>query len=239
MEQKHMDYSLFSSVLSKIEKGAVVILQGEGEPTLYPLFETAIDDIVGHGCRPFTVTNGSNINIDLVVNKFPEIGISIDTLNPELASENGRYNLSKVLSNLEGLLQAGYPPSNIVIYTTAYGQAIDDLKRYIGSRGIFKHLIQPLQQKDDYCYRYPDRTGKQDDSCLSVPCNFISRDAMRFFNIDGIEMPCCFIKNTDRFISIDRIKRSFDENIIPECCKGCRYLYRERGDKFSALPVPY
>ncbi|TAN43381.1 MAG: radical SAM protein [Nitrospirae bacterium] len=228
MEQRHMDYGLLLSLIRKTEKGGGVHLQGEGEPMLYPRLGSAVDEIIAQGCRPFLITNGSCLDIDLVLNKFPELGISLDTLDPELASENGRYDLPRVLSNLEGLLQAGYPPSNIVIFTTAFGQPTADLTPYLASRGIHKHVVQPLQQKEDYRYRYPEKAMPPQEQYPVLSCHFISREGRRFYNVDGVEMPCCYIKNAARFVSIDHIKRSFAESIVPESCRGCRYLSRKR-----------
>jgi PHP family Zn ribbon phosphoesterase len=50
------------------------------------------------------------------------------------------------------------------------------------------------------------------------------QDVKRFFNVDGLVFPCCFIKDTSKFKSLDDLKEIYNRGLVPECCFGCREL---------------
>lgn len=50
---------------------------------------------------------------------------------------------------------------------------------------------------------------------------------MRFSNLQGIEIPCCYIKDTSKFTSTEDIKHALDNHTVPEVCSGCRQLYED------------
>ena len=226
MPQKHMPLELFSSILAALPmRGLNINLQGEGEPFLHPQFTEILALTVQHGQRPYTITNGTRLPVQLVQQYFPSIGISIDTLDPVLAEKIGRLNLPKVWRNLHALLDAGYPAAQITIHTVNFGQEINSLQAYLRSLGITRHIIQPLQGKEDYRYRYANNPVWNITPKDTYSCRFVDEQRMLFFNIDGVMMPCCFIKNAAHFTSREQILASLQQGVIPECCRGCRELY--------------
>ncbi len=47
---------------------------------------------------------------------------------------------------------------------------------------------------------------------------------MRFFTIDGIELPCCFIKDVSKFTSVQHLKHQLQQQQVPDACSGCREI---------------
>jgi len=226
MEQRHMEMSLFEKIIKDIPADKVhrVSLQGEGEPTLHPEFWRMVETVSDLGHIPYTISNGTRLKPELIKKYFPSVfGISIDTINAEEAEKIKRYNLKKVLKNLDKLLEC-YDPMKIVIHTVDYGQDIQLLSEYLRERKIYNHVIQPLQIKDDYSYRYQDKVEVPQEKC-TYQCGFIDEPVLRYYNIDGVEMPCCYIKNVSVYTSIENIKTQLDNKVIPDACAGCRELY--------------
>ena len=225
MPQQHMPIERFSRIIGSLkERGLTINLQGEGEPFLHPQFEEILRITSDLGHRPYTITNGTVLPPELVMKYFPTIGISIDTVDEELADKIGRLNLAKVLRNLQALLDAGYPPENLTVHTVFFGQKLERLKAYLLKQGIAKNIVQPLQVKEDYRYRYANALPES-NSENRFRCRFIDNKQMSFFNINGTSMPCCFIKRPELYTSRERIADTLRQQVVPECCKGCRELY--------------
>jgi hypothetical protein len=53
------------------------------------------------GATPYTITNGTYKYPEPLVGLFPEIGVSVDTLDEAAARRIERYNLPRVLSFIE------------------------------------------------------------------------------------------------------------------------------------------
>ena len=230
MPQRHMDESVFNRILDSLvpDAGMTVSLQGEGEPMLHPRFWAWIDAIKSKGFRAYTITNGSRIDPDRCARELVSIGVSIDTLDPAEAERIGRHNLPKVLRHFEALLRA-MGPDRVVVHTVHYGQALEPLIADLKSRGLRQHIIQPLQVKDDYARRYPKAPMLQSRIAVRPEitlfrCGFLDAPRMRYFNIDGIEMPCCFIKDATVYRSADDLRRTSASKTIPAACSGCREL---------------
>jgi hypothetical protein len=84
-----------------------------------------------------------------------------------------------------------------------------------------------LQVKDDYARRYADQRVLKRLAPAPVThfrCGFLDAPRMRFFDIDGREMPCCFIKDARAFTSIDDLRQKLTSSQIPPACAGCREL---------------
>jgi hypothetical protein len=47
---------------------------------------------------------------------------------------------------------------------------------------------------------------------------------MRYYDIEGREMPCCFIKDVSTFTSIDALADSLLQGVVPPPCAGCREI---------------
>jgi len=227
MPQKHISWEVFSKILSELPPGRHTLsLQGEGEPIVHRGFWRMVEMVVERGHVPYTITNGSHLDAEKIKRHFPSIGISLDTVDENEAERIGRHDLPKVLGNIERLIET-YPPRCIVIHTVDYGQEKEPLRAYLRRLGITRHAVQPLQTKDDYAYRYPGLIPvKFIDYTYS--CRYIDAPLRKFYTIDGVELPCCFIKDVRNFVSIAHIRESFEKKIAPPCCAGCREITREK-----------
>lgn len=90
--------------------GKVVVIAGEGEPSLDRDIRTIISEISGLGMIPIIYSNGSTLTNELV--EFYEknnvsIMISFDSLNPKLYHKltGGKGNLKKVMENIENTIK--------------------------------------------------------------------------------------------------------------------------------------
>lgn len=225
MNQRHMPIKIFEKIIKSLPQQPLTInLQGEGEPLLHPQFKTIVQTTIDHGHKPYVITNGTRLPLETIKQHFPTIGISIDTLDAQLSDRIGRVNLAKVLRNLNRLIDSGYPTKNVNIHTVNFGQDIRPLSAYLEERKLRNHIIQPLQIKDDYRIHYPDvqfHAPRQHN----FRCSYIDNQTMLYFNIDAIVMPCCYIKQPEKFISHEHIVNSLNQRVVPESCRGCRELY--------------
>lgn len=227
MPQKHMDKIVFSEILQDIPAGTVVNLQGEGESALHPAFWEFVDQVVSKGCYPFTMTNGTLINksnLKSVLTYFPQLGISLDSLDD--VDTSGRYHQKAVLSKIDSLVEiAGI--MYLTIYITDYGQNISPLIQHLESKKI-KYIVQSLQTKPDYVHSSLYESHLQPEQPIifkeGAVCKYILQDIKRFYNVDGLAFPCCFIKDTSKYKSIEALKETFNLGEVPEPCFGCREL---------------
>jgi MoaA/NifB/PqqE/SkfB family radical SAM enzyme len=223
MPQRHMSLPALEEILSRLPiRPLTISLQGEGEPMLHPEFWEMIAAVRTRGYRPYTITNGSALpHPERVATQLPDIGVSIDTLDAQFAERIGRLQLDRVLRNLDRLLEH-MAASRIVIHTVDMGQPLRELKEFVTRRGM-RHLIQPLQRKEDYRKFYADAVPSSGHGRTGA-CMYLRRSHMRYFNVDGVEMPCCFIKNVAEYRGIDWLRESFAERRVPDCCAGCNEL---------------
>jgi MoaA/NifB/PqqE/SkfB family radical SAM enzyme len=226
MQQKQMPWELFTAILSSLSPlSRVVSLQGEGEPMLHPRFWDMVDAVAAGGRRPYTITNGSAlVDPDHVALKFKDIGISIDTLDPELAEKIGRYDLPRVLRNLDQLL-VKMAPSRVLVHTVDFGQDLAELRQYLKARGL-RHFVQPLQVKPDYAYRYTEVT---DHGSCTYSCPVLAQPGSAYFNIEGRQLPCAFIKDLSKFESRERILAQLHRREVPASCNGCPMIFPQAG----------
>jgi MoaA/NifB/PqqE/SkfB family radical SAM enzyme len=220
-----MSLNLFGRIIDALPgKGMSINLQGEGEPLLHPQFGDIVRITTEKGHQPYVITNGTRLPPKLINKYFPSIGISIDTIDHPLAEKIGRLNLSKVLRNINTLIESGYPAKRIIVHTVSFGQNLEMLREYVTNLGVIHHIVQPLQIKDDYRYRY-ERVIKFERPALKYRCRYLDENSMLFFNIDGVDMPCCFIKKVDQYESREHIEETLAKGVVPECCAGCRELH--------------
>jgi MoaA/NifB/PqqE/SkfB family radical SAM enzyme len=225
MPQQHMEWPVFERVLGGIPAGAhAVSLQGEGEPTLHPRFWNMVSAVRARGFSPTTITNGYEIDAGRMAAELPDVAVSLDTLDEAEATRIGRLKLPRVLANVE-LLAAGMGPARLRIMTVDYGQDLAPLRRYLQGLGIRQHIVQPLQHKDDYARRYPERVPEA--GAYHYRCRFLQAPVMRFYDIGGRELPCCFIKDTSSFTSIDALAADLARGVVPSPCAGCREILRD------------
>ncbi|MGC4061476.1 MAG: radical SAM protein [Aquabacterium sp.] len=232
MPQRHMDMAVFQRIIDQLppaSNGIVTVsLQGEGEPTLHPRFWDMVDAVRAMGHQTYTITNGTRVDTALFEAGLSSVGVSIDTVDPQEAERIGRFNLPKVLANFEALLQA-MGPQRVVVHTVHYGQAVAPVQAYLRGLGVHRHIVQPLQVKDDYAKRYADEAQAVLRHLAPPPvtqfrCGFLDTPRMRFFDIEGREMPCCFIKDASVYQSIDDLRQQLAVRQIPPACAGCREL---------------
>ncbi len=225
LPQQHLDMALFARILEGIPPGKHRIsLQGEGEPTMHPNFWEMVETVIALGHMPYTITNGSLMNAEKIAKYFPRIGISLDTVDPAEAQRIKRYKLDKMLGKLDELL-AVYEPHRIVIHTVDYGQDMSALKAYLEARGLTKHVIQPLQTKDDYAYLYRDRVAMpQKKEEVTYSCTFLNKPIMQYYNLAGTKLPCCYIKDATSFTSSEALLEDLNNRIVPAPCMGCSEL---------------
>jgi MoaA/NifB/PqqE/SkfB family radical SAM enzyme len=236
MAQRHMDMAVFERVLAQFvpSTGMTVSLQGEGEPTLHPAFWDMARAVRARGLRVTTITNGSRVDAAQFARGLHRVGVSVDTFDADEARRIGRYNLPKVLANLELLVQA-MGPARITVHTVQYGQDLEPLQAYLKALGVQRHIVQRLQVKDDYVRHYkPQSGGDGTRPVVMVPraapalerysCSFLDTPRMRYFDIEGREMPCCFIKDASVYTSIDDLRQTLARRLVPPACAGCREL---------------
>lgn len=221
MRQGDMSFAAFTELLdqhiARHGPPTIVSLQGEGEPTLHHDFFPMAERVRAVGSTPYTITNGTYKHPDRFAGLFPRVGVSIDTLDASVASQIGRYNLPRVLEFVEAL----GPYAAIVIHSVDHPLHTPPIVRWCQEKG-YQHIVQPLQQKPDYSRHYLK------DVQVPVPrgrfaCIYLETPRMRYFSLDGLEMPCCFIKDGSAFEGMDAMLRHQSKGTWPSVCLGCRY----------------
>lgn len=223
MPQQDMPWERFQAIVDSITLPRVTIsLQGEGEPSLHPQFWEMVDYVKSCDQVPYSIFNGSRVDVQRVADNFPSIAVSVDTLDAEMAERIGRHNLAKVLQNINDMIQA-MGAHRIVIMTVNMGQPLDALRVWVRDTGFQRHVIQPLQPKADYGKRYlvklPKPVARQ-----AMSCQFVERDLMRFYTLDGLALPCAFIKDTTGIGSIGGLRQLHAAGVTPPGCLGCAHL---------------
>lgn len=219
MPQKDMDYQTFSGLLdyhlAHYGIPSEVSLQGEGEPTLHRDFFRMAEYVKEVGSRPYTITNGTSKHWQKFLPLFDSIGVSMDTLNPEEAKKIGRYNLPRVQDFIEKL--AVHMP--VTVYTVLLSPGANAVAQWCHERGI-RQIVRPLQGKPDYQYRYPQFIPRliQEER---FSCVYLHQNLMRYYDLNGREMPCCFIKDTKQYQGLKEMKRMQEISQRPGCCTGC------------------
>ena len=224
MRQGDMPYDKFTALLDQhiaaygVPK--VVSLQGEGEPTLHHDFLRMAEFVRVRGATPYTITNGTYKHPERLAGLFPEIGVSIDTLDDAAARKIGRYNLARVLSFVEALASH----VTIVIHSVAHKEHTPPIANWCRRQG-YRHVVQPLQTKPDYSRRYssgpPPRAPQ-----AGFSCGYLANPRMRYYTLDGLELPCCFIKDTSEYEGMPAMLHHQQAGTCPKCCVGCRYALR-------------
>jgi MoaA/NifB/PqqE/SkfB family radical SAM enzyme len=221
MRQGDMPFAMFTELLDRhIARHGTptsVSLQGEGEPTLHHDFFRMAEQVRAVGSTPYTITNGTHKHPGRFVGLFPQIGVSIDTLDASTAALIGRYNLPRVLEFVEALASHVV----MVIHSVAHPVHTPPIARWCQEKG-YRHVVQPLQQKPDYSRHYlkdvqvPAPRGR-------FACVYLETPRMRYYTLDGSEMPCCFIKDGGAFEGMDTMLRHQQNGTWPAVCLGCRY----------------
>lgn len=219
---RHMDMTLFETILGQLPRGRhVVSLQGEGEPLAHPQFWSMAEKVVEAGFTPYTITNGSLIDPVRIAALFPTIGVSLDTIDAAEAERIGRSQLKRVLARFDLLCQR-MGPERINVHSVDLGQNLEPLRAFLKDRGVKRHVVQPLQGKADYKKLYPGWELAR-NSRHGVCRNLVERTT-RYFTIDGISLPCPFIKDIAGYRSDDYLRAEFAASRVPGVCLGCREI---------------
>lgn len=224
MPQQDMTWDQFVEIIDRIPRGQVVMLQGEGEPTLWPDWWRGVEYVVSKGLVPYSIINGSRVDVIRTAILFPRIGVSIDTLNPQEAENIGRHNLKKVLENVEQLNRA--MPNRVLVHIVQAQTGIEDVIRWCIERDI-GYVVQPLQQKHDYETVYPmwmrSPRGPMPEPA-KYECKYLSERQHRFWTVGGKELPCCYIKFDVQTFNHDQALQELVAGNTPRHCIGCRNL---------------
>lgn len=238
MDQTFLPVSRVSEVLDDLPPGVHdVRLQGEGEPLLHPHFYEMAEIVRARGHLVNTITNASkNFDAAKIASSLDSISISIDTVDVELATSIGRLHLPTVLKNFHDLVQV-MGPSRITVLTCDFGQPLQEVGRMVRQSGCEQILLR-LNPKDDYKVVYPSnyvRVGLNMVNAVDKPhvvetvqppkyhynCHHIKNLDFRCYGASGSFRPCCYIKDTSKFVSVDHIRDSLTNKVVPECCTGC------------------
>lgn len=210
-----------NDILGRLTPGRhVVSLQGEGEPTMHPRFWDWAEHLRKAGYIPYAITNGSRIDAELANRHLPNLGISLDTVDEIEANRIGRLKLDCVLRNVDALLKS-LGPKRLIIHTVNYGQSMDSLLDYLRAHRLTQHIIQPIQPKSDYARRYQNHPVKPLVKRAAGTCRYLSRPLMRYFDVNGKELPYCFIKDTRDFPGVDVMRQLMSRGHVPTVCDGC------------------
>lgn len=230
MPQQHMPVERFLGILERLP-GSVrrVSLQGEGEPTAHNRFRDMVAAVQQRGMEPYTITNASLIrDPHWFAQVFPFIGVSIDTLDPELAESIGRIKLHRALKGVERLI-AAMGAQRIVLHTVDFGQPLDAIRAWAQAKGFGRHMVQPLQGKSDYRRSYKREVPRRElpaEVPYALQCRFLEQALMSYHTLGGTELPCPFIKDTTSFSSAAELRTSLAAGRVPKSCAGCREIRR-------------
>jgi MoaA/NifB/PqqE/SkfB family radical SAM enzyme len=223
MPQRHMQASTFEAILARLPPGTHrVSLQGEGEPTLHPRFWEMTGRVSALGHEACTITNGLRLEPEQAASHLRRIGVSIDTLEEDIAARIGRTNVERVAGCIQGLV-ALMGARRVILYSVDVGQDLGGVRRFAAKLGT-KHIVQPLQRKADYARWYRPGGGRAAASC-TYSCRFLNSDVLRYYDVSGTEMPCCFIKDTTTYTSTQNIRECLARHIVPPSCDGCGAIY--------------
>ena len=222
MYQGDMTYPDFKRILDEhIARYGVpesVRLQGEGEPTLHKHFFDMAAHIRELGSIPLTITNGTYKHPEHFLGHFDNIGVSMDTLDEQVAKRIGRLDLSRVIRFIKTLAKH----IRITVWSVAIATDLPLVRRFCEEHGV-AHVVQPLQPKFDYACNYPNlpQSGKVRKN--DFWCRYIAHPLWRYYALDGTELPCCFIKDLSKYDGYEKMAAQVAEGITPEACVGCLY----------------
>lgn len=220
MPQRDMSYEVFCRLLdghvATYGVPPTVSLQGEGEPTVNRDFFRMAAYAKEIGSVPYTITNGTYKEWREFLPLFRAIGVSMDTLDEREAEKIGRFNLPLVQRFIENLA----PHLSVIVHTVALTRDnVGAVAQWCRERHL-RHVSQPLQSKPDYQYRYPQLVPKLPRE-KRFSCSYLHNDRMRYYDLNGTEMPCPFIKDTSRYPGLAQMHRMQEEGRRPLCCTGC------------------
>lgn len=139
-------------------------------------------------------------------------------MNAEEAASIGRHNLERVLDFVDSL----HGKLELTIFTVAVSASAQQVRHWCRARGL-RHVVQPLQSKDDYSRRYPQRIQLRRQP-TAFRCSYLEQDRMRYYDLAGREMHCCFIKDASKFEPVSTLRADLAFRMAPSACLGCAHL---------------
>lgn len=230
MPQQDMEWSTFTEIINTVPRGKTVSLQGEGEPTLWQYWAKGIQYVAERDLIPYSIINGSIVDVELLSKYFPHIGISLDTLDSAEADKIGRFNINKVLNNIE--LLAAAMPNRVNIHVTKIDTDTSAVVNWAKERRL-QCIVQPLQTKQDYQVIYPSNFKTPIKEILvsdeMLMCNYLSGNKYHYYTVSGKKLPCCYIKENVLAFDVITAAAQMKAGVVPEHCNGCRNLHNVKG----------
>lgn len=232
----HMNDVTFRQIIDSYKDSPSSVefsLSGEGESMLHPDFWRYVDYIrqtTKH--QASVITNGtplSEANIQRAVDKLYRVRVSIDTMDPDVAESVGRHMHERVIENVKQLVKV-HP--RVTIMTVDFGQDIQPLREFIrtlDTKNPISHSITPVFAKRDYASTYTmvKPVIILPPKFVAVTCGFAQMKNNTAYNVDGVKMPCCRIKDISVYPGYDALVRQMSNRRnteIPLCCEGCPHL---------------
>ena len=223
--QRDMSLDTFMQLMDKhiaqYGNPTTLFLQGEGEPSLNKdLFKMAAWG-KSIGAKVCTVTNGTYKHPERFIGLFDEIGLSIETFDEAKANALGRHNVQATAE------QALFFKANGITTIINHVTGIDDAATAEILAWCRKHKLLykgiPLVSKLDYVVVYPAMLKPKIRNPEGFNCVHVKNNSWRFYSIDGIELPCCQIKDLTKFVSVEHLQQAIGGDVRPQCCIGCNF----------------
>ena len=233
MPQKDMPMELAERIIrDHVYPGTHVNLQGEGEPVLAKHFWNIVDLVWKRGGLPHIITNAGYTITDKMAADFKRyfytLAVSLDTTDVARAESIGRYNVQRVMDNIIRFRDIIGPERVTIMAVGLSPQDVDGVVSFARKHRLPQVIVQSLQTKNDYMINYEVRHSFS----YHFRCRYLEENVMTFFNVDGVEMPCCFIKDVSHYSSAEALRQDMQKNIVPLSCKGCRYIMHSSEQQF-------
>lgn len=239
---KMMDMSTFTRIIREwaLYPGIVDFsLSGEGESMLHPQFWEFVSYVRATTKHSVSlITNGSTLtqtNIQKIHENLDVVRVSLDTMDPDLAERVGRHFHDRVVNNIRLMADTGM---RMLVMTTNFGQDIDPVREFVKSLNSpnVLHVVQQLQPKTDYASSYtifekPIQFVPHKPSY--VRCANIMTNSIVMYTVDGLKLPCCYIKDRLEYPGYEPIVQMLSNpknTTVPHCCAGCSLLVYSQMD---------
>ena len=200
----YMDLWLFKKIMNEIDQQGPknLMFVKQGEALLHPKVLDFLNILrkTKHHHNVMWVTNGSMLNqqhIEALINyKIDEVNISIDSLNSDVFYTIRRYNLDKILMNIENLITAKKRKKSklprLSVNTVVLNENINEMKdiRYYFKSKKIQHTVQKYDQSPTgHDIGNKKWTLGECNSSKRYPCAHVFTNLV--INYDGTVSLCC------------------------------------------------